>query len=142
MSHERSHPRRRFLAGSGSLLAAGMTAPALAQSQPDYRVAVIGHTGRGNYGHGLERLWRDVPRTQLVALADADPTGLTATLKRLDGVRGFADYRTMLDRVRPDLVAEIGFTEWTKAGRLRHPRFLGLRRDKAAEDVTREEPKT
>ncbi len=43
--------------------------------------------------------------------------------------------------VRPDLVAEIGFTEWTKAGRLRHPRFLGLRRDKAAEDVIREEPK-
>lgn len=42
--------------------------------------------------------------------------------------------------VRPDLVAEIGFTEWTKAGRLRHPRFLGLRRDKAAKDVHREDP--
>lgn len=40
--------------------------------------------------------------------------------------------------VRPDLVAEIGFTEWTEGGKLRHPRFLGLRRDKAAEDVTRE----
>ena len=40
--------------------------------------------------------------------------------------------------VRPDLVAEIGFTEWTEAGKLRHPRFLGLRRDKAAKDVTRE----
>ncbi len=42
--------------------------------------------------------------------------------------------------VRPDLVAEIGFTEWTKGGRLRHPRFLGLRRDKSAKDVTREVP--
>jgi DNA ligase D-like protein (predicted ligase) len=41
--------------------------------------------------------------------------------------------------VRPDLVAEIGFTEWTGSGKLRHPRFLGLRRDKAAKDVTREE---
>ncbi|MGH6943745.1 MAG: non-homologous end-joining DNA ligase [Geminicoccaceae bacterium] len=40
--------------------------------------------------------------------------------------------------VEPELVAEIGFTEWTRAGRLRHPRFLGLRRDKAAEDVTGE----
>jgi DNA ligase D-like protein (predicted ligase) len=40
--------------------------------------------------------------------------------------------------VRPDLVAEIGFTEWTSAGKLRHPRFLGLRRDKPAEEVTRE----
>lgn len=42
--------------------------------------------------------------------------------------------------VRPDLVAEIGFTEWTDHGKLRHPRFLGLRRDKAAEDVVRERP--
>jgi bifunctional non-homologous end joining protein LigD len=40
--------------------------------------------------------------------------------------------------VRPELVAEIGFTEWTAQGRLRHPRFLGLRHDKAAKDVTRE----
>ncbi|MFP3942839.1 MAG: non-homologous end-joining DNA ligase [Alphaproteobacteria bacterium] len=40
--------------------------------------------------------------------------------------------------VKPELVAEIGFTEWTRAGRLRHPRFLGLRRDKAAEEVVRE----
>ena len=42
--------------------------------------------------------------------------------------------------VRPDLVAEIGFTEWTEAGKLRHPRFLGLRRDKPAREVTREAP--
>lgn len=40
--------------------------------------------------------------------------------------------------VQPKLVAEIGFTEWTADGRLRHPRFLGLRRDKPAEDVGRE----
>ena len=33
---------------------------------------------------------------------------------------------------------EIGLTEWTGAGRLRHPSFLGLRQDKAAEDVIRE----
>jgi DNA ligase D-like protein (predicted ligase) len=41
--------------------------------------------------------------------------------------------------VRPDLVAEVGFTEWTSGGRLRHPRFLGLRRDKDAGDVVRED---
>lgn len=34
--------------------------------------------------------------------------------------------------VKPDLVAQIGFTEWTEDGKLRHPTFLGLRRDKAA----------
>jgi DNA ligase D-like protein (predicted ligase) len=40
--------------------------------------------------------------------------------------------------LRPKLVGEVSFTEWTTAGRLRHPRFLGLRRDKAAADVERE----
>lgn len=40
--------------------------------------------------------------------------------------------------VRPRLVAQIGFSEWTSDGRLRHPRFLGLRRDKKASEVVRE----
>ncbi|MGD8875706.1 MAG: non-homologous end-joining DNA ligase [Gammaproteobacteria bacterium] len=42
--------------------------------------------------------------------------------------------------VKPELVAEIGFTEWTRARRLRHPRFLGLRTDKPARQVVREAP--
>jgi bifunctional non-homologous end joining protein LigD len=42
--------------------------------------------------------------------------------------------------VEPRLVAQIGFSEWTRDGRLRHPRFLGLREDKAAEEVVRENP--
>ncbi len=42
--------------------------------------------------------------------------------------------------VRPTLVAEIEFSEWTKDGRLRHPSFLGLRDDKTARDVVREAP--
>ena len=42
--------------------------------------------------------------------------------------------------VEPELVAQIAFTEWTRDGRLRHPRFLGLRDDKPARDVVRERP--
>lgn len=42
--------------------------------------------------------------------------------------------------VRPELVAEIGFSEWTDDGKLRHPRFEGLRPDKSARDVIREQP--
>ncbi len=41
--------------------------------------------------------------------------------------------------VTPRLVGEVGFTEWTDDGRLRHPRFLGLREDKRAKDVVRED---
>ncbi|MDX1644451.1 MAG: non-homologous end-joining DNA ligase [Thermoanaerobaculia bacterium] len=40
--------------------------------------------------------------------------------------------------VTPKLVCEIGFTEWTDDDKLRHPRYLGLRRDKPAEDVHKE----
>ena len=41
--------------------------------------------------------------------------------------------------VTPRLVAQIGFSEWTTAGLLRHPRFIGLRDDKAAREVRRED---
>ena len=40
--------------------------------------------------------------------------------------------------VEPRLVAQVAFTEWTRDGRLRHPRFLGLREDKDAREVVRE----
>ena len=39
---------------------------------------------------------------------------------------------------RPELVAQIGFTEWTRDGKLRHPRYQGLRTDKDPGDVVRE----
>ncbi len=40
--------------------------------------------------------------------------------------------------VRPQLVVQIGFTEWTRDGKLRHPRYQGLRTDKDPDDVVRE----
>jgi bifunctional non-homologous end joining protein LigD len=40
--------------------------------------------------------------------------------------------------VKPKLVAQIAFSEWTREDKLRHPRFLGLREDKEAEEVVRE----
>ena len=54
----------------------------------------------------------------------------------------FADPASIRERgvtwVEPELVAQVGFTEWTRDGRLRHPRFLGLREDKSATEVVRE----
>jgi bifunctional non-homologous end joining protein LigD len=40
--------------------------------------------------------------------------------------------------VRPELVAQVAFTEWTRDGKLRHPRYTGLRTDKNPDDVARE----
>jgi bifunctional non-homologous end joining protein LigD len=42
--------------------------------------------------------------------------------------------------VKPRLVAQVSFTEWTSDNRLRHPSFLGLREDKEVKDVVREKP--
>jgi bifunctional non-homologous end joining protein LigD len=44
--------------------------------------------------------------------------------------------------VTPEMVCEVIFTEWTEEGRLRHPRYLGLRDDKPTENVVRERPRT
>ena len=55
----------------------------------------------------------------------------------------FADYDGSGEGVHwvtPQFVGEFAFTEWTKSGRLRHPRFLGLREDKPARDVVKETP--
>jgi bifunctional non-homologous end joining protein LigD len=42
--------------------------------------------------------------------------------------------------IKPELVGQFGFSEWTRDGRLRHPRYLGLRNDKPPEEVVRERP--
>jgi ATP-dependent DNA ligase len=42
--------------------------------------------------------------------------------------------------VEPKLVGQVGFSEWTTAGELRHPRYEGLRRDKDPASVIREKP--
>jgi bifunctional non-homologous end joining protein LigD len=79
-------------------------------------------------------------------------TGYTAATLRELGVRlrklqtpesPFADARPIpkgTHWTRPELVGQIGFAEWTNDGRLRQPRFLGLRDDKAPIDVVRERP--
>ncbi len=51
-------------------------------------------------------------------------------------------YEKNVHWVNPEMVAEIGFTEWTSDGRLRHPRYVGLRNDKNPEDVVREKPES
>jgi ATP-dependent DNA ligase len=42
--------------------------------------------------------------------------------------------------VRPEIVVQVAFIEWTVHGKLRHPRLVGVRADKDARDVTREQP--
>ena len=70
-----------------------------------YRVAVIGRTGQGNYGHGLDVVWNDIDQVQVVAVADQDPKGRAAAANRLKAPRAYADYRRMLEKERPQIVS-------------------------------------
>lgn len=70
-----------------------------------YRVAVIGRTGKGDYGHGLDTVWLTAAGTELVAVADDDKAGLAEAAKRLNVSQTYSDYREMLDKVKPDIVA-------------------------------------
>ena len=73
-------------------------------------------------------------------------TGLLLSLiEQLQGLEqeespfeGKPPVRKAVHWVKPKLVVQVGFAEWTKDGRLRHPRFLGIRDDKHAKDVVRE----
>lgn len=73
-----------------------------------------------------------------------DHATLRSLRARLDGMAQtacpFADQvrEPTAHWVRPELVVRVGFSEWTRDGRLRHPRFAGLRTDRRPADVVRE----
>ncbi|MCG8450664.1 MAG: Gfo/Idh/MocA family oxidoreductase, partial [Pirellulales bacterium] len=100
--------RRTFLKEAGALAMLAIQQSSTQAADPanrKYRVGVIGHTGRGGYGHGIDTVWRDVPETQVVGVADPDTKGLAEAIKRLGGPKGYSDYRKMLDELQPDLLA-------------------------------------
>ena len=72
------------------------------QKRKTYKVAVIGSTGEGNYGHGLAYAFEKVPNAKIVAVADDNERGRSTMAKRLS-CTGYADYRKMLDAVQPDI---------------------------------------
>jgi predicted dehydrogenase len=93
--------RRHFLAFS---IASGISLAARGEEKK-FRVGVIGHTGQGNYGHGLDTMWAQIPETEVVGVADADAKGLAAAHQKLGGVPAFHDYSLMLSETKPDVVA-------------------------------------
>jgi predicted dehydrogenase len=67
------------------------------------RVGIIGHTGRGSYGHGLDRAFEGVEGTEVVAVADPDEAGRRAACERTGAARGYAEYREMLRQETPEI---------------------------------------
>lgn len=83
----------------------------------------------GNVGTGFDdRMLRDL-KQRMDALATAE-----SALANRRGVAGRPHW------IKPQLVAEVSFGEWTQSGHIRHSVFRGLREDKPARAITRERP--
>ena len=99
--------RRDFIAATAFGLAAlsGSRKGSTQGRAAKYRVAVIGRTGQGDYGHGLDIVWNDIEQVEVVAVADPDPKGRAAAAQRLRAPKSYADYRQMLEKERPQIVS-------------------------------------
>lgn len=129
--HGRSRDWLKFkCTAEQEMVIGGFTAPR--GSRTDLGALLVGHVEDGRLRYA-GKVGTGFTRTTLRDLA-----GRLALLRRDDPP--FADAPRFRDAtwVEPRLVAQVGFAEWTRDGRLRHPRFLGLRVDTAPEEVVRE----
>ncbi len=103
--------RREFIGGlvAGGALAGA--APELlkgaegAGAGETYTACIIGHTGRGDYGHGLDLAFQKVAGVRVAAVADPDEKGRKETAQKSGAPRSYADWREMLEKEKPNLVA-------------------------------------
>lgn len=86
------------------------------------KLTYIGHSGGGFSDEGL----RDLYARMLPLITETSP------------LKEKVPINSPITWVKPKLVCEIKFTEWTKDGRMRHPIFVGLREDKSEREVVKE----
>ena len=90
----------------------------------DGSLTYVGHTGTGFNEAELTRVWR------LLKARETRESPFSAKVPTNERPHW----------VRPEIVAQVRFTEWTDDNKLRHPVYLGMRDDKDARTVVREEP--
>ena len=131
-THGRSRDWLKFkCSAEQELVIGGFTAPR--GSRTDLGALLLGYHDEDGLRYA-GKVGTGFTRATLAELA-----GLLAPLRR--DTSPFADdvRERTATWVEPRLVAQVGFGEWTRDGRLRHPRYLGLRDDKDAADVVREQ---
>jgi bifunctional non-homologous end joining protein LigD len=131
-SARRSRDWLKFKCDQGQeLVIGGYTAPR--GSREEFGALLVGHFDADGVLHYAGKVGTGFDRATLKDLGER-----LRALHRDESP--FADAPNYRDAtwVEPELVAQLGFAEWTTAGRLRHPRFLGLRFDKSARSVVRE----
>lgn len=100
--------RRAFIKSAS--IAAGLSAmPGFVNAEMKagkvYRAAVIGRTGKGDYGHGYDMIFKGLDNVELVAVADENPEGLKKAQARTGAQRAYTNYRELLEKEKPDLVS-------------------------------------
>jgi bifunctional non-homologous end joining protein LigD len=132
-SETRSRDWLKFKCEQGQeLVIGGYTSPQ--GSRIEFGALLVGYYQQdklrfaGKVGTGFDRPTLRELGTRLRELGRAEPPFADAAQIPRRGVTW----------TEPELVAQVGFTEWTSHGRVRHPRFLGLRDDKPAREVVRE----
>ena len=68
-----------------------------------HRVGIIGHTGRGGYGHYLDLAFNGVEGAEVIAVSDPDDSGRHNVLKKTGAQNGYANYHRMLTVEKPDI---------------------------------------
>jgi predicted dehydrogenase len=97
--------RRTFLGNSALGLAAIACGTTLAAAPGGkWRAAIIGHTGKGNYGHEHDLIFNNRDNVEVVAIADPDVAGRQKAAERSHAARQYDDYREMLAKEKPGLV--------------------------------------
>ena len=94
--------RREFIVASSVM---ATTARAHAQTKKKYKACVIGDSKKGGYGHWIHHAFTLRDDVATVAVADPVESGRAKHAKEVGAERTYADYREMLDKERPDLVA-------------------------------------
>jgi DNA ligase D-like protein (predicted ligase) len=129
--HGRSRDWLKFkCSAEQELVVGGYTAPR--GSRTDLGALLLGYYAGKRFRYA-GKVGTGFNRAELARLA-----GLLEPLRRDDSPFDELVREKHVTWVEPSLVAQIGFSEWTRDGRLRHPRYLGLREDKAASEVVRE----
>ena len=73
--------------------------------QKTYRAAAIGHTGAGNYGHGLHVAYKNLENVEFIAVADPDDAGRKKAVEETGALRDYSDYRDLLSKEDLDIVS-------------------------------------
>jgi predicted dehydrogenase len=105
MKIPKSCSRRKFLAATIAGSAALSSYQLGAATGDKYRATVIGDTGHGDYGHGLDVVFTNRDNIEVLAIADPDEAGRVKAKTRSKALRDYKDYREMLAKEKPQLVS-------------------------------------